>query len=85
MTEENIICSVKTKYLKKLQNYLEKNSAEYDFSTKKDEEKCICFIDNQKRIFAILNKGKKEIELTEDINPEIMDGVEKIIFSGGRP
>lgn len=79
-----MVCTVGDKYLKELDNYLGKNSAEYAFSAKKGEEKAICFIDNQKRIFAILNPDKKEVELAPYVDLKILGGVEKILFSGGR-
>lgn len=81
---ENIIYTLKDKNLKKIGNYLGRNSTEYAFSAKKGEEKCICFIDNKKRIFAILNQDKKEVELAEYANPEIINGIEKIIGFGGK-
>ena len=84
MGDDILIYTVRDKYLKELDNYLGKNSAEYAFSAKKGGEKAICFIDNQKRIFAILNPDKKEVELAPYVNLKILDGVEKILFSGGR-
>ena len=46
---------VDQKYLERMGNYLGKNSSEYAFSPEKGEESNVLFIDNKKRIFAIIN------------------------------
>lgn len=79
---ENIIYSVKDKELEKIEKYLGKHSYEYSFSAKKGEEKSIYFMDNNKKIFAIINPIEKEVELSSDINEKIINGIEKLINFG---
>lgn len=84
MNEQNIIYSIKDNKLKRIENYLGKRSHEYGFSAKKREENSIYFIDNSRKIFAILNPDKKEVELSLDVSQRVIDGIEKIIGFGGR-
>jgi len=79
---KNIIYSLNEEKLMEIGNYLGKNSEEYGFSTKKGEKRWVYFMDNKKRIFAILNQYKKEVKLARDVNPEIINGIEKIIDFG---
>jgi len=81
---KNIIYSLNEEKLMKIEDYLGENSYEYGFSTKKGEKRWVYFIDNKKRIFAILNQYKKEVKLARNVNPEIINGIEKIIDFGGR-
>jgi hypothetical protein len=84
MAEENIAYSLKDNQVKKVEKYLGNNSKEYGFSAKKGEEKYLCFMDNEKRIFAILKKDKKEVELAPYASSRIINGIEKLIDFGGR-
>ena len=81
---KNIIYSLNDNNLKKVEKYLGKNSREYGFSAKQGEEKYICFVDNKKRVFAILKEDKNEVELAEYTPSNIINGMEKIIGFGRR-
>jgi hypothetical protein len=80
MNEQKITkYAVENKYSKKVENYLGKNSREYGFSSKKGEEGCLCFSDNQKRIFAILDMNKNNLKLASS---SIKSGIEEILKMG---
>ena len=78
MTEQIIKYFIETKNLEGVGNYLEENSSGYGFPKKKGEEECVCFIDGEKRIFAILDEGKKEVKLAPYVGLKIIKGVEKL-------
>ena len=85
MNEQKITkYSIDGKYSKKIENYLGKNSKEYGFSSEKGEEGCICFLDNQKRIFAILDTKKSNLQLANYTNSSVKSGIEDILKMGGR-
>lgn len=83
MNEQKITkYAISEKYSKKVEKYLGKNSNEYCFSSEKGEEGCLCFIDNQKRIFAILNTKKNNLQLANYASSNIKSGIEEILKTG---
>lgn len=78
MPEQIIRFPIETENLERVGNYLEKNSSKYGFPEKNGEEECICFIDEEKRIFAILDEGKKEVKLAPYASLKIIKGIEKL-------
>jgi hypothetical protein len=79
---KNTTYFVDQKYLVKIGDYLQGNSTEYAFSPEKGEEDKIMFVDNKKRIFAILNNASGEIELASHTDSKIRRSVESIAKSG---
>lgn len=78
MSEQIIKFPIETENLEVVGNYLEGNSFGYGFPKKKGEEECVCFIDGEKRIFAILDEGRKEVKLAPYASLKIIKGVEKL-------
>jgi len=78
MSEQIIKYPIETDNLKEVGNYLEKSSSGYGFPKKKGEEEGVCFIDEEKRIFAILDEEKKEVKLAPYVSLKIIKGVEKL-------
>lgn len=73
---------VDQRYLVKVGDYLQGNSSKYGFSPEKGEENNVIFVDDKKRIFAIVNNSLGEVEFAKHTNPRIIRGIEGIAKSG---
>jgi len=74
---------VKPENLKTVGDFLDDNSSEYGFSPKKGEEEYILFIDDKKRIFAIVDEGRNNVKLADYASPMMFKCMERILSSWG--
>lgn len=85
MTNQNIIqYPIDLKHFDKVENYLGNNSVEYAFSHEKGDEGELYFIDNQNRIFAILNPKKNNLQLANYASSNVKLGIENILKLGDK-
>jgi hypothetical protein len=76
--------SVDIKCSKKVEKYLGKNSREYAFSSERGEEEYLCFSDNEKRIFAILDTKNNNLQLANYASSNIKSGIENMLKLGDK-